>query len=63
MRAGLRARPTVFCGDSGSDLSKFGQPVPSVLVANSRRMCRTSALELAEEAGTLPLHIAARLPA
>ena len=50
---------TVFCGDSGNDLEVLASRVPAVLVANSRPDVQDLALELAEEAGTLPwLYIA-----
>ena len=50
---------TVFCGDSGNDLEVLASRVPAVLVANSRPDVQDLALELADEAGTLPwLYIA-----
>jgi HAD superfamily hydrolase (TIGR01484 family) len=52
---GFTPEQTVFCGDSGNDLEVLASRIPAVLVANSRPDVQDLALELAEEAGTLPL--------
>ncbi|MGK0173265.1 MAG: hypothetical protein ACI9W2_005012, partial [Gammaproteobacteria bacterium] len=41
---------TVFCGDSGNDLSVLASRVPGVLVANASALVRNQALELAAQA-------------
>lgn len=48
---GFSDAETLFCGDSGNDLSVLGSTIPGVLVANAAAKVRRQALELAEKEG------------
>lgn len=50
--SGFDTSETLFCGDSGNDLSVLASEIPGVLVANAAEDVRRRAWQLAEQAGT-----------